>query len=376
MSISIVIPIYLALVIANLSVLLGLDNVNPIIKSSLFAVVLLFAKYRTVDVVALKIVVMVFMVPVFMGMFSTYEYFEVNRFLRSAFSLMSIFFLLTLIFFNSDKKLILLALSFSPLVSILLGAVYEKIGVWSLWYTDFLGVSRLQGSLIPAGLGSLCYVAIISSLASFYIYQKKYFLIIFLLNFLILILTAARMPLLLSVVISISIYLSFNKINLLKVVLLSVVLGIVTVFALAYLGDGLFNRLESTSMSGRDLIWEVLWNNVLEYPWFGIGLGHQILILPEDVMISAATIAAHNEYLRMAVEMGFVGVILFMLLFAYLYYSIYATRDVKYKVFYWVGFINFLLYCGTDNAISSSVTIFSLVVTVFVCTEKRKISAS
>jgi O-antigen ligase len=70
--------------------------------------------------------------------------------------------------------------------------------------------------------------------------------------------------------------------------------------------DSLVRHPEVLNLSGRDVVWNVIWSLFREQPWFGSGMGSTIARLlqyfpPEDVG------APHNEYLRFLADTGLVG---------------------------------------------------------------------
>ena len=81
-------------------------------------------------------------------------------------------------------------------------------------------------------------------------------------------------------------------------------LGPAFVFALErFTGEG------TDTYSGRDIIWPYFLDAIEQRPLFGFGLGAGKLIVdPEDPTIKLlGSSAAHNEYLRLAVDAGIVG---------------------------------------------------------------------
>ena len=67
---------------------------------------------------------------------------------------------------------------------------------------------------------------------------------------------------------------------------------------------------ETINWSGRELFWAVLVVAWMASPWLGLGLGSSTSVLrsvfPEDMGL-----VAHNEYIRLGTDTGFLGIILF-----------------------------------------------------------------
>jgi O-antigen ligase len=87
-------------------------------------------------------------------------------------------------------------------------------------------------------------------------------------------------------------------------------LGFVRLLSLAAQGD-------VTSLSNRTLIWPVYEAAFLRSPWFGWGTGAGKVVVPVGTPLwqRLGTNAAHDEYLRIAVEGGVIGLALLLLLF-------------------------------------------------------------
>ena len=68
---------------------------------------------------------------------------------------------------------------------------------------------------------------------------------------------------------------------------------------------------ETINWSGRELFWAVLVLAWMASPWLGLGLGSSTSVLksvfPEDMGL-----VAHNEYIRLGTDTGFVGIALFV----------------------------------------------------------------
>ena len=75
------------------------------------------------------------------------------------------------------------------------------------------------------------------------------------------------------------------------------------------------------------------------------------------------TRAAHNEYLRILVELGYVGVVGFYAGFLVLLASVF-TRITQpgYKLAYVMFCLSFLAYSATDNTLTVHFTLLALVV--------------
>jgi O-antigen ligase len=135
--------------------------------------------------------------------------------------------------------------------------------------------------------------------------------------------------------------------------------------AFVALGGALLARFVSNSLSGRELIWASLRDVADAYPVFGIGLGHQILVVPAQVTKITTTIAAHDEYLRLSVELGYVGAFVVVSCLVGICALIWCSRRVRGHLVFLSAAVTFFIYCNSDNAISSAVTPFIIVIASF-----------
>ncbi|MBB3659240.1 O-antigen ligase [Rhizobium sp. BK650] len=356
--------LYFAVILINLQSIGLVSSANQIEKSLLFVAGLAFVLTRKVDRFNVICVTLIMLTTVACAFLTSYNQFDLGRYFKSAFSLLSIFMLLLGIPLERDRTFLLRLCAWTPVVCVGLGILYNAAGIHTLWYTDFLGVTRLQAASIPAGLGSFGYIGSVAAILCAVFFDKRYFALT-ITNLVILLLSAARMPLALALGICLVVYFSFYARSLVQAYLSVFALVIVGASAFFSVGTGILNRFESNSLSGRDLLWEALDQVLNQYPWFGIGLGHQITVVPDEVMVKAATIAAHNEYLRVALETGYIGACLIFSIMALIFvrylYLFAAARSLMY-----ISLVaSFFIYCKTDNAISSGVTPFILVLAVF-----------
>lgn len=355
----------------------GVDNFvhidsNPVEKSMLFCLGVLFLLTRKIRWDVFCLIALMLLVTLLCALLSSYYNLSFNRYIRSAFSLSATFLLLAGVPTEKDRDTIIRLLTALPLIMVGMGAIYEVVGIRTLFYVDFLGASRLQGSTIPAGLGTGGYLGAVAAMLGAAFINKKVYLPLAFVNLVILVLSAARMPLALSVALCGYIYfIMVNRGFFVRVTSVSIVVpaaaGIVVLF-----GESILTRFESESLSGRDLIWEALQRVLDAYPYFGIGLGHQILVIPPDVSFIAQTIAAHNEYLRIGVETGYVGVTLIFGLLAAICLVIWLRPTTGRNFAFLLMCLSFFVYCRTDNAISSTTTPFMLVLASFAFSYRRQ----
>ena len=67
---------------------------------------------------------------------------------------------------------------------------------------------------------------------------------------------------------------------------------------------------DAIDWQGRELAWPIIIAAFLAQPWTGLGLGSSIVVMREHFPPQVGALV-HNEYLRLAVETGVIGVVLF-----------------------------------------------------------------
>lgn len=196
-----------------------------------------------------------------------------------------------------------------PIISTVVGLLADVAGVWPLF--DVGG--RFQGMHTPPFLAGFCVTAIFAATLQYLRSFRTIWLIIAGLNLAILLLTQARGPLMaVGLFIGIVFLLSGREIFPLRRKVDLVMGGMIP--GLLALGPAVYYALDrftdmAGNMSGRDVIWPYFIDAIQARPLFGFGLGAgKLIVNPEDPMIRLiGSNAAHNEYLRLAVDAGIVG---------------------------------------------------------------------
>jgi O-antigen ligase len=114
---------------------------------------------------------------------------------------------------------------------------------------------------------------------------------------------------------------------------------------------------ESINWHGRELAWPVVFAAFLSAPWSGLGMGSSMLIMRQYFPPEVGPLV-HNDYLRLAVETGVTGVILFAIaLFTWLVVVIRSERAAQgrareYAVPALAGLLAWGTIAITDNALN------------------------
>lgn len=249
----------------------------------------------------------------------------------------------------------------APFAVVLFGGVLSLAGLRPL-YEMQAGALRLGASSLPAVLAGFCLTSIYALVLEQLRGAKPWHLALLVADGLILLATGARGPLALAALV---VLLSAACIRSpawpwrLRVPLLlggflapalaiiaAPLLGFVRLLTLAEQGD-------VTSLSNRMLIWPIYEHAFALSPWIGWGTGSGKVVVPLGTLLFQllGTNAAHDEYLRIAVEGGGLGLGLLILLFI-LWWRRGLRRMPRAEArFLWLVLLAFALQSATDNTL-------------------------
>jgi O-antigen ligase len=239
------------------------------------------------------------------------------------------------------------------------------------------GGMRLAGLGQPAFLAGFCLPAIYACLIELYRGGRRRWLVLLATNFLILVLTGARTPLACATAVT-GLTFCFVRSDAfpwrkrtLPISLAAGLLPLLAVLAHDLAMVRLFNLLseDAGNMSSRDLLWPPFEQAAAASPWFGWGVGAGNAIIPPDseLALLIRSWAAHNEYLRMAVEGGGLGRGLLIVLFVL--WVVRHTRPLRRtdRVIMRLAFLGFAVHAYTDNVLiaTTACVFFAFVSAVF-----------
>lgn len=284
------------------------------------------------------------------ALLSRFTDFEWSNWFRALNNVIVPFFLLSIIPNENDRDSLLHILAWAPVVSVAAGIIYQLTGRSTLFGSDNLnGGERLQGSLIPAFLGG---VALTGALASLILMRCRdnRFLGLAIGDLLILLMTAARTPIVLAIAICGYFFFFETHIARIKKVAAFALLLVGGAAFLATIGHVIAERFSSGNMSGRDVLWRYLYTVIDRYWDFGVGLGHVGFTVPHAVSILVGGIVApHNEFIRLSVELGIVGASCYFVIYALIVLNVWSRAHAGGALVLLTG-VGFLLLCYTDNA--------------------------
>lgn len=275
-----------------------------------------------------------------------------------------------------------------PFVSIGLGYAAEFAGLlavnglpWTAWGQEVgTGAYRLRGINIAAGLAVYGYIGFVISLFQAVLYKKKGYYIIAGLMVVITLLTGTRGSLAAEIAFAgLGILIASNrdlrgsaKMN------FAIIGGIIISLAFIAYWPNLEARFTSSyesgqiNTSGREMIWEINYDAWQQNPIFGRGLGAGAIVLVESEWESLRSArATHNEYLRLLVDGGIVGLSAFIIAMIALIVNECRGIAETAKRMTFAFFVSFALYSFTDNTISSPTTVTTFFVVALLLYQAR-----
>ncbi|MBN9507799.1 MAG: O-antigen ligase family protein [Alphaproteobacteria bacterium] len=249
-----------------------------------------------------------------------------------------------------------------PTLIVVFGVVLAGAGIRPLFIE--LGGIRLEGSTHPAFLGGFAAAAIYAGLLELFRGGRSRYLWSIIVNYVILVLSGARAPLFLAFMVTLITFVALRSEQfplrrrimpvlagmLLLPVLVSIALGGSSAIRLF---DMLSSENDASNMSGRDILWpyfEAAWQ---ASPTFGWGVGAARMVLDPDSLVVKllGTTAAHNEYLRMGVEGGYVGIFTLVTLMALWGWSHTRGAPRADRFILRLVLIAFAIHSITDNTL-------------------------
>lgn len=260
-------------------------------------------------------------------------------------------------------------ISLIAILSFFAGSVLHILKIHDLYvYEWWNGAYRLQGAAgIPAYLAFLAFVSLAASIYQ-YLQNKRGYVVFIVINTALLLATATRGATLAAAIIFIPLGFrllsnSFYKLNILQVVAVVCVLIAISSVAL----PNLLERNQNTftkdliDSSGRLDTWNYFIQVGMVNPWFGRGLGTGTIA--NSSAFSYTLTVPHNEYIRMFVDNGFVGVGLILLSMLLTFYKLLkqVQRSVKgYLIALLVALFVYSLFDNTFTTAQFSVPFFWL----------------
>ncbi len=201
------------------------------------------------------------------------------------------------------------ALMWAPLFAVGLDAALSLAGLDQLYVLE-QGALRLGGNGQPPFLGGFALVGLYAAVLELAARPRLGVAALAGVNFLIILLTGARSPLALACLMLLALLVMQRR--------LMALAGAGALAALVLLGSGMLGFLravdltklgEASNLSHRLLVWPFFIQAIQQSPWVGWGVGAGKIIIPVTSQLNEllGTNAAHDEYLRIGSEGGFIG---------------------------------------------------------------------
>jgi O-antigen ligase len=263
---------------------------------------------------------------------------------------------------RSWAEAVVRATKWCPVVAVAACLPLAAAGIRPLFVES--GGARLAGLGHPAFLASVCLPAMYACLIQLYREGRRGDLLLLIVNGLLLVLTGARAPLFYAVAVTgLSLICIRSTVFAASDRLMLILAALAVLPVLAVLAGDLENiRLfkvvvnETTNLSGRGLLWPSFEDAAARSPWFGWGVGAGNAVISPDSLVAQTlrTRAAHNEYLRIIVEGGWLGRGLLIALFVG--WVIVHTRELRPsdRLIMRLAFIALAGHAFTDNVLIST----------------------
>jgi O-antigen ligase len=239
----------------------------------------------------------------------------------------------------------------APLFAVLFSAALAACGLDHLYVFE-LGAMRLGATGQPPYLAGFALIGIYAGLMQWVTAPSRAVLAALAVNFIIILLTGARAPLAIASALILILLILQGRLVLLAAAgallaaaaLFSSWLGFLRIVGLTSLG-------EATDLSNRTLVWPYFTSTFLQSPWVGWGMGAGKYVIPVSSQLNEVlgTNAAHDEYLRLGVEGGLLGLALLIVLLVLWVRRNSALMPPAPRLMMRLIFIGFAVHSATDN---------------------------
>ena len=350
----------------NLRVVFDLERFNPVEKGVWLLLAVLVVVRGNYNKLALGLVFFLFLLFNFLLIGVEHDQFSYIVFLMSFTQIPIFYFLCASRYSRRDLEGVLLVFCIVPVLIFFVGSVYSILGLGELFGVEYsTGVSRLKGSVSSAYLASWCIAGVYAAYKLVFM-RGNLFVFFVVVNLVILFLTVARVPLFVCFVLMSYVFLFSSPSVEGRYKLVFVCGGFLVLLVLVLFFSGNYlERLSGSGGSGRDLIWEYLiYEYNTNFSAWGAGFGHQYILVPEDISRLTRTVAAHNEYIRLALELGFWGSVIFWISLVVFFSRLYVSSRSPFRGEMVVAVSLLVFFSYFDNTISSP-ALFSFVFCVF-----------
>jgi teichuronic acid biosynthesis protein TuaE len=256
----------------------------------------------------------------------------------------------------ADKYILTIALL--PIISVAAGVVFHVLGIRLLYLYDFTGAFRLQGANIAPHLAMLGFMGVATAMGEVARGRNK-LLWIGLINFAILVATGTRG----ATIGALLLFMPYGLHHLKRLLagkiaryllLLVAAAGLVVIVALPNFVTRFQGNIyeQGLNTSGRLTAWSFFIDEGSINPLFGRGMGAGTVL--NQGQVNSAFRVPHNEYIRMYVDGGLVGLSVVLLGFLLVFYKHIKVSRSKNRLFIIFFIFGFMVYSFFDNTLSTT----------------------
>ncbi|SNS14565.1 O-Antigen ligase [Noviherbaspirillum humi] len=346
----------LALVL-NLGQVFNLGNINAIEKLLLLIAALAYLRHKPIAPAAAWGVALILLAVLVPGALTSFPAFTWERVLLALLALLALLGFLLAPPTPSERSLMLVSIAWLPALVLGYGLLLNVSIGRPLFMVDHTGSTRLGGATFPAFLAAACYASAIASALLYAQRRHPLYLMLAASSLAVCTLSGTRMPTACATASTALILLFAMRHAGARLALMAGGLLIGSVFLLTA-GDQILRRIQSGSSSGRDQIWSALarWSDL--YPYTGIGFGGHSFVIPYAISRQTSTSAAHNEYLRLLVELGYPGEAVFLAGLLLIFVAALRAPGAAGRCCCLAVLALYFLYAATDNVLYLSYTLF------------------
>jgi len=338
----------LLLLVLNLGVVAGLGNINALEKSLFLTAGLIYLANKPINWGATSTALIILLTIFLCAVFTEFFAFSWGRTVSAATALFALipFFLARPS--ERERNLALKSIAVLPYILVSYSVVlWVAIGI-PIIFRDHTGAQRLGGALHPAFLAAASYAGALSS-AFLYSQHKSFrYLALCAASIVICLLSGTRMPSVCAAASCALVIVGATRGGASRIGIIGLGLTAIVIFLLTF-GDQILVRFMSGSTSGREDMWAALGEWIARYPLAGVGFGHHGLLIPESISKLTGTSAAHNEYLRSLVELGYLGAPVFLGSLFLLFVQSSANSLSKITIQTLALVLLVFIYASTDN---------------------------
>lgn len=263
----------------------------------------------------------------------------------------------------SESRLVLKVLVALPVLSVLVGGLLDVAGLRPLFNEEyFSGVARLQGATIAAHLGFLGAVSAVSAALLMRVpgVRRRWLLLGGVGAPGIVIASGSRTATALTVVLALPVLLHLFRTATRRQRVAAGLVAVTLTAAAAPVAFSIFyerstasaegEAAEAFNTSGRFENWAFYIEEIEDYPWFGRGLG-TVVDLTEGQDLEGSFTTPHNEFIRLAVELGYIGAAAVAVAIAFAWYR--AMGPDPTPGFRLLLTLALLVYSAVDNTLTT-----------------------